>query len=141
MPSKKPERMGFRQLITYVQVGKKKEVEAVDKKRYEKVENWLNKYASEDIKFEVQEKVNIKLDKHEKSAMSELKKILERKEVNESKLHDEFSNICEKAGINNKDFFEVVYKIILNKKKGPRLNQLIIGIGKDKVIKLLNQVI
>ena len=76
-----PKRMSFRHLITLVQSGK--EVKGNLKKRAEKVKNWLEKYAGEDMKFKVQEKVSVKLNKKEKEALEELKKILKKKNFTE----------------------------------------------------------
>tara|TARA_Y100000310_G_scaffold344631_1_gene458428 strand:- start:2200 stop:3687 length:1488 start_codon:yes stop_codon:yes gene_type:complete len=140
IPKKQPKRLGFRNLITYVQAGKVKDLKEIDKKRAEKVGNWLNKYAPEDVKFEVQDKINVKLNSKEKLAMKELKKVLEKKSMNEKKLVDEIYGISERAGISSKDFFSISYRVILNKEKGPRLAQLILGVGKGKIIKLLNQI-
>jgi len=51
-----------------------------------------------------------------------------------------FHNICDGIGIPPKEFFETAYEIIIKKPKGPRLATLILSIGKEKIIKLLNQI-
>ncbi len=137
---KQPERISFRHLITLVQVGKTKDLNGLGKKRAEKVRNWLEKYASEDMNFEVQDKLKIKLSGKDKDAMLELKKSLERQNYIEDELFTEFYNICEKVGTKNTDFFRIAYLIIIGKEKGPRLASLILAIGKEKVIKLLEQI-
>lgn len=136
---KKPNRMGFRNLIAYVQTNTLNKLSKENKLRALKVSNWLSKYAPEDIKFEVQNKIKIKLSEKEKVALKELKKSLKKK-LNEKELFNEFKNIAEKSNLEIKDFFKICYKVIINKERGPRLNALIIGIGKEKIIKLLNQV-
>ncbi len=137
---KKPARIGFRHLITIVQSGKMKELKGEVKQRAEKVKNWLEKYAGEDMKFEVQEKVKVKLNKKEKEALINLREVLKEKDYDEKELFNKFYEICKNVDISNKDFFEVAYRVIINKKKGPRLAGLILDIGKDKIIKLLNQI-
>ena len=137
---KKPVRAGFRHLITSVQSGKVSELNSVDKKRAEKVKNWLEKYAGEDMKFELQEKIKVKLNSKEKKALIELRKVLEKKNYTEKQLYNQFYEICEKMGIKGKEFFSVAYRVIIGKERGPRLAALILSVGKDKIIKLLKQI-
>jgi len=138
----KPERTSFRHLITLVQIGKTKDLNKQNKIRAEKVSNWLDEYAGEDMKFEVQIKINedISLGNNQKKALIKLKQVLQRKNLTEEKLFNEFYNICQDAGIKNTEFFEGAYNVILNKNRGPRLASLILSIGKEKIIKLLEQV-
>ncbi|MCK5149790.1 lysine--tRNA ligase [Candidatus Pacearchaeota archaeon] len=140
LSNKKPEKISFRHLISFVQTGKINELNKDSKKRAEKVKNWLKKYAGEDMKFEVQKKVSVKLNKKEKEALIELRKILEKKDYNEKELFNEFYEICKKVDIKNIEFFDATYRVLINKKKGPRLASLILNVGKDKIIKLLNQI-
>ena len=135
----KPKRESFRHLITLVQSGKMNELKGVVKVRAEKVKNWLEKYAGDDMKFEVQTKVTAKLNKKEKEALILLREVLKHN-LNEADLFNRFYEICQKVDISNKEFFAAAYKVIINKHKGPRLTALILDIGKEKVIKLLNQV-
>jgi lysyl-tRNA synthetase, class I len=134
---KKPERIGFRHLITYVQLKKQKQLNKESRERAEKVKNWLDKYAEDDMKFTIAKEFKAKINRKQKEALKELKKSLEKKNYTEKELFNEFYNICEKVGIKNTDFFDAAYKTLINKKKGPRLASLIL-IGKEEIIKLLN---
>ncbi len=136
---KKPEKMGFKHLIALIQTGKTKNLNPESKKRAEKVKNWLEKHAGEDMKFEIQDKIKIKLSKPQKQALIALKESLAVKDFTEDKLYNEFYNICEAVGIDEKDFFQTAYTIIIGKTRGPRLASLILSVGKDKIIKLLNK--
>ncbi len=139
VPKKKPERGGFKHLITMVQIGKTKELNNCDKIRAERVAVWLDKYAGEDMKFEVQKKIDGKFSKTEKSALVALKNILKEKKYSEDKeLFNKFYEICERVGLSNVEFFDVVYRVIIKKNKGPRLASLIRFIGQKKIIKLLD---
>ncbi len=131
---KKPEKESFRHLMTLVQIEKAKG------KRAEKVKNWLEKYAGEDFKFEVQEKIKIKLDKKQKQALKALKESLAVKDFTEDELYNEFYDICKAVDIDVKEFFQGAYEVIIGKIKGPRLAALILSVGKEKIIKLLNQI-
>ncbi|MFC1710712.1 lysine--tRNA ligase [Nanoarchaeota archaeon] len=142
VPKKKPEKISFRHLVTLVQTGKIKTLKGDDKKRAEKVENWLEKYAGEDMKFSIQEVIpkKLKLGAKQKIALIELRGALESKKWKEEDLFNEFYEICKKTGLENTEFFQIAYNIIIDKNKGPRLATLILAIGQDKIIKLLDQV-
>ena len=137
---KKPERIGFRHLVTLVQTGKIKDLKGANKLRAEKAKNWIGRYAPDEFKFELRNKVETKLTKKQREAMISLKESLKSKKINEDDLLNEFYNISNATEINVKEFFETAYVILTGKRKGPRLANLIFAIGKDKVIKLLEQI-
>ena len=136
----KPEKENFRHLITLVQTKKIKDLNKENKIRAEKVSNWIDKYAGEDMKFSIKNKIDFNLTKKEKEAMILLKEVLTNKKLNEDQLFNEFYNICKSVEINNKEFFETAYLIIIGKRRGPRLTNLIVSVGKEKIIKLLEQI-
>lgn len=136
----KPEKTGFRHLITIIQTGKLKELNKESKARAEKVKNWLDKYAGEDMQFEVQEKIKLELSEPEKQAMIALKEFLSEGRWTEEELFNEFYEICDAIGIKNSDFFKIAYEIIIGKTRGPRLASLILTIGQDKIIELLDKI-
>ena len=136
----RPGKIGFRHLITLIQVGKTQELTEKTQTRAEKVKNWIEKYAPEEFKFEVVKKVSVRLDKKQKQALIALKESLSVKDISEDELFNEFYNICEAVGLENKEFFEGAYMTLIGKVKGPRLAALILAIGKDKVIKLLGKI-
>ena len=139
MGKKKSEKNSFRHLITLIQSGQINNLKTKDKVRAEKVKNWLDKYAGEDMKFEFQEKINIKLNEKQKKILKDLKNALE-KDVSEEKLFNEFYEIINKNKIKGPEFFELSYRVIINKEKGPRLAGLILALGREKVRKLLEQI-
>ncbi len=136
----KPKKTSFRHLITLIQIGKVKSLDNESKKRSEKVKNWLDKYASNDMKFEIQEKVDVKLTEKEKQVLIALKESLAVKDFNEDELFNEFYNLSKGFGMKTKEFFEISYRVLINKSKGPRLASLILAVGKEKIIKLLEQI-
>ena len=133
----KPEKTSFRHLISLVQIGRLNDLNKESKIRAEKVKNWLEKYAGEDMKFKIQGKINVKLNAKEKSALIKLKDVLKKKKYTEESLFNEFYKICEESNIKNTEFFDAAYRVIINKSKGPRLATLILTVGQDKIIKLL----
>jgi lysyl-tRNA synthetase class 1 len=137
---KKPDKISFRHLATLIQAGKIGGLNKETKIRAEKVKNWLDKYAGDDMKFDIQSKIKIKLDKKQKQALNSLKELLELKDYNEDELSIEIYNICKAVEIDAKEFFQGAYEILIGKTRGPRLASLIIAVGKEKVINLLNQI-
>jgi lysyl-tRNA synthetase class 1 len=129
----KPEKVGFKHLITLVQIGKGKG------ERAKKVKAWLKQYAPEEFKFKVIEKISTSLDKKQKQALVTLKESLAVKDFTEDELFNEFYDICKAVNLSNKEFFEGAYMTIIGKAKGPRLASLILAVGKEKIIKLLGQ--
>ena len=141
VPKKKPEREGFRHLVSLVQIAKLDSLNEESSKRAEKVKNWVEKYADEDIKFEVKTEVKDKFNANEKKALQSLVKILEEKEYStEKELFSRFYEILEETGMKNTEFFNLVYTVIIGKTKGPRLASLILIAGQEKIVKLLKTV-
>ena len=136
----KPDKISFRHMITLVQTGKAEKLKGANKIRAEKVANWLENYAGDDMTFEIQEEIKIDLNENEKKALNLLKEVLKKKNLDEDKLLNGFYGIAEEAEIEPKDFFGVAYGVIIGKSKGPRLASLILTVGKDKIIKLLDKI-
>ena len=71
-------------------------------------------------------KIKTKLNNSEKKALIELKKSLKKKNYTEEQLFNEFYSICQKTSIKNTEFFDAAYRVIIGKRKGPRLASLIL---------------
>ena len=140
IPKKKPKKISFRHLTTLVQLDKNKEINKDSKERAEKVKNWLKKHSGEDMKFEIQEKLKFPFEGKEKEALIDLRERLKTKDFNTEELFNEFYDICQKNDIKNTDFFRASYQAIIGKEKGPRLAEFIALVGKEKIIKLLEQI-
>jgi len=112
------------------------------KTRAKCVINWLEKHAPDNMKFKVQSKVTKKtinsLTKKSKLALLDIAKYL-KKETDEHKLYEQIYNISKKYDIKPNELFKSAYMVLINKTRGPRLSPFILEIGKQKVIKLLQQ--
>ncbi|MBI2106207.1 lysine--tRNA ligase [Candidatus Woesearchaeota archaeon] len=144
--SKKPERIGFRHMTMLVQIYDDLKKISKDKKILERAQcarNWIEKYAPEEFKFKIHEKISKEilklLDKKQKDSLKLLKEILEKKRFDEKSLFNEFYEICKTTEISNVDFFRGAYLALIGKEKGPRLASFILAIGKEKVVKLLKE--
>ena len=91
------------------------------------------------MRFKIQDKLKFSFTGKEKDSLIELKKVLKAKDFTSEELFNEFYGICQKFDIKNTEFFRAAYQAIIGKEKGPRLAEFILEIGKDKVIKILNQ--
>ncbi|MBI2656601.1 lysine--tRNA ligase [Candidatus Woesearchaeota archaeon] len=110
--------------------------------RLHKAKIWLKKYAPDEVKFELQKSVskNIELAAKEKEALHAVAKLLKEREYNEKSLFEEFYSVSNRLGLKPQEFFKAAYKVLLNKERGPKLAPFIIALGKEKVIKLFEQI-
>ncbi len=86
--------------------------------------------------FLKQERIEVKLTAGEKTAIKDLIEII-KKERDGEKLQTKIFNMAKANEIKPKKFFKVLYQILLNSNKGPRLGPYIVDIGKIEVIKKL----
>ena len=110
--------------------------------RLHKAKVWLKKYAPNELKFEVQKHIakNIELKGNEIEALHTIARLLKEKGYNEKSLFEEFYNVSKSLEINPGDFFKAAYKVLLNKERGPKLAPFIIALGKEKVVRLFEEV-
>ena len=119
----------------------KKEVTSKEDKeklqvRIQCAKNWLDKYAPEEFKFEVNKSLPT-LTKKEKEIVKAIKEKIS-KAKNEKQLHESFYEIAEQQKVETKELFQTAYKALINKEKGPRLANFIFTIGKKEVMKLFS---
>ncbi|MFQ6009679.1 MAG: lysine--tRNA ligase [Candidatus Aenigmatarchaeota archaeon] len=102
--------------------------------------NWIDKYAPEEYKFTVNEKVpDVSLMDAQKSAVRELGARLEEAK-DEAEMVNIFNELTKKHGLTTGEFFKACYLILLSKERGPRLAPFIMAIGKERVAKLFKSV-
>jgi len=99
------------------------------KKRFAYAENWFNDFVKP-------EEVEVELSKDEKSAIKELIEEIE-KEKDGEKLQNRIFEVAKSHKIKPTKFFKLIYRIILNQNRGPRLGPYIIQRGRGEIIKLL----
>lgn len=111
--------------------------------RAECAKNWLEKYAPEDFKFSLQEKVSPevrkKLSEKQKQALHKVAEALKKKKWDDKELHEEFYIIIENSGLEIGEFFKAAYNVLINKDKGPKLAAFLIEIG-DTAKKLFESI-
>ncbi len=108
------------------------------KTRIKCAKNWLEKYAPEEFKYSINNKTpKISISKKYKEAFKELVILLKKKKYTEKQLHDQFYSLIEKHNLNNKEFFEYSYRILISKNKGPKLARFVLDL-KNKAIELFS---
>ena len=91
-------------------------------------------YADE---FDEQEKVDIQIDEITKKALKELAGVLAAEEEPED-LQNTIYQIAKKNNVQPKDFFKILYQIILSTTRGPKIGPFIADIGRKKVAQTLS---
>ena len=153
-PAKLPYQPGFRHLTTVLQTRGLDVEKAVGfferelkdefdkerlRKRAECARNWLEKYAPEEFRFSVQEKITADLEEKERKVLQLLGEKLRQREWTDVELHEEIYILCKNEGLDTKDFFKAAYQALIAKEKGPRLAAFILEIGKEKVADLFGK--
>ncbi|MBI2668586.1 lysine--tRNA ligase [Candidatus Woesearchaeota archaeon] len=152
IPKTMPYQPGFRHLTTVLQMSRMDLKKAVayfekelkhehDQKRLHTralcAKHWLEKYAPEEFKFTVQEKCLAALTAEEKKILHELADRLRQREWTDKDLHEEIYILCRNHAMPPKDFFQLAYRVLINKERGPRLAAFIVEMGRERVAQLL----
>jgi len=104
--------------------------------------NWLNSYAPESIKFNIQENVPKSALSLDDDLKEGLKRISERlsDELSGEDIHNLIYQTAEEMGIKVSKLFESIYIALLDKRSGPRAGLFIKTIGIDFVKKRFKEV-
>ena len=86
------------------------------------INGWLDEYAPESVKFIIQDEApTIDFDEEELQRIKHLEDKMSEIEWKPENIHDAFYDLQEKNQIPAKDYFKIMYNVILGKDKGPRL--------------------
>ncbi|MEA2054121.1 MAG: lysine--tRNA ligase [Candidatus Thermoplasmatota archaeon] len=156
---KMPQQVPYRHLVTLVQIAKDwKGVHDILKRngeigrldeyeekrlmdRLEKVRYWLDNFAPEQVKFEVRKELPEIEVTGEKKFFSRLRKKFEGVEWNAEEIHKAIYEAAEEEGMPAGDAFQYLYQIILGQNKGPRAGYFIHSLGKEFMMKRLDEAI
>ncbi|HLC71679.1 MAG TPA: lysine--tRNA ligase [Candidatus Nanoarchaeia archaeon] len=156
LPKIIPYQAGFRHLTTLLQIYSldvkktiayfKKELKNAHdtkrlKKRVECAKNWLEKYAPEEFKFTIQDTCQVSVTPEQNKILHRLAEKLLQREWTDVELHEEIYILCKNINIPPPEFFKIAYQVLINKERGPRLAAFILAVGKEKVARLLKNLI
>jgi lysyl-tRNA synthetase class 1 len=103
--------------------------------------NWINAYAPDSFRFSLrpEDAEPIPVSPIERKAIRTLKEaiISSFEHYDEKSLSEYFYAIAEKEGIEPKQLYKIMYRVLIGKEMGPRLASFILTIGKQRIIKLL----
>lgn len=117
------------------------EIEEIER-RIDVAREWLDKYAPEEVKFSVQEKMPAaELNESQKQFLTAILKKLERLEKwDGQEIHTLIHEIKNELSMNPKEAFSAIYRIFLDKDSGPQAGWLLSSLDRDFVLKRLREV-
>ncbi len=102
------------------------------------IKNWIQNYAPESVVFEIQkEKPEINFNDEQRKYIKLLSEKLKEIEWTPETIHNSFYDLQEKNQIPAKNFFKIMYNILLDKERGPRLGFFLATIDKQFIIERL----
>lgn len=106
-------------------------------------ERWLAEFAPEDFRFRMKtaESERVEVTPSEAAAIRGLSELLKQEwdSLSDKSLAEELYRVSRDAGVEPKDFFVVMYKVLIGKEKGPRLAAFIRTVGQERVLALLER--
>ena len=107
-------------------------------KRIECIKGWLKNQAPESVKFEIQAKPPThNFNDKDIEIITNLKRKIVSVKWNPEAIHNAFYELQESYNIPAKEYFRIMYLILLGKEKGPRLGFFLATINRDFVVKRL----
>ncbi|GAG24133.1 unnamed protein product, partial [marine sediment metagenome] len=161
IPKTLPYQLPYRHLVTLIQIGKnwddvkkillrtrqipkdlKKEDEKHLKQRTEHVRYWLDNFAPDMMKFEVQKKMpKIILSKEQKEFLLSMQKEITTITWEPEEIHNTIYEISKEKDIQIKTAFKTLYQITLGQEKGPRAGYFLSTLDKKFVVERITEAI
>jgi len=102
------------------------------------INHWIQSYAPESVVFEIhKEKPQIDFDDEQKKYIKLMIEKLKEIEWTPESIHNSFYDLQEKNQIPAKNFFKIMYNILLDKERGPRLGFFLATMDKQFIIERL----
>jgi len=102
------------------------------------IKQWIRNYAPDSVVFEIQkEKPEINFDDEQKKYIKLISKKLKEIKWTPENIHNSFYELQENNQIPAKNFFKIMYNVLLNKERGPRLGFFLATMDKKFIIERL----
>lgn len=105
--------------------------------------NWITKFAPEDFRYTLRAPgtAPVALTEPERKAVSLLFEELSVRFAghDEKSLSEAIYRIAGEAGLDAKEFFTAMYRVLVGKERGPRLSGFLLTIGRDRVLEILSE--
>lgn len=107
---------------------------------------WVSLYAPENYKIKVSDKVDEEakksLTESQKEVIRRILNLMREKELSEIELQNSIFNIIKSVeNVSVKEGFETIYRVIINKKFGPRLGSFLLALDKEWLLNRLESAI
>lgn len=103
--------------------------------------NWITRFAPEDFRYTLRtpQSEPIPVDEACRKAIVLLAQELSTRfsDHDEKSLSESIYRVAGEAGVDPKEFFTVMYRVLVGKERGPRLAGFILTIGRDRMLELL----
>ena len=103
--------------------------------------NWITSFAPEDFRFELASggEVSVDLAAEEHAALAAIRDEVRDRltDHDEKSLQNRIYEIAEECGVDKKQLFLVMYRVLIGKERGPRLGGFLITIGAERVQAIL----
>lgn len=106
--------------------------------------NWISTFAPEDFRFTLVDPARtapLPLSKEEGEAVRLLRTLVEEKldQLAEKEVQDGIYGIARETGLEPKDLFTTLYRILVQKDQGPRLGGFFKTLGRERVLAILRR--
>lgn len=107
----------------------------------EYIKNWLEKFAPERYKFEVQKKIpKINLNDRQKKFLEKILSVMKSKNLDGAALHQQIHDIKQNFNLHPREAFSAIYLVFLGKDSGPQAGWFLASLDRDFVIKRLGAI-
>lgn len=105
--------------------------------------NWITKYAPEEFRWALQNEGDplVEVTDSERQALRDFRRYTEEHldECSEKEFSEYIYKAAADNGLENPDFFRIVYLALIGKEKGPKLAGFVKVCGRDKVVEILSR--
>ena len=104
---------------------------------------WITNFAPEEFRFSLSDENSepVSVSDDERKALRDLSSYIEQylDNLSEKEFSAYIYKACADNGIENADFFRIVYKVLIGKEKGPKLAGFLKACSKEKLVNILSR--
>jgi lysyl-tRNA synthetase class 1 len=144
-----PETIGYRHLLTLIQIYRKEDEllkalrrngyqgDSIGKRMKQRIvtlNNWLDVYAPDEIKFRLQPlETKVNLDETQRGVLNEFSRKMDSSPWEPESLHNLIYEIISERKVKPQDGFSAFYRVLINKERGPRLGYFLSNLEREFV--------
>jgi lysyl-tRNA synthetase class 1 len=109
--------------------------------RLERAKNWAREYAPEDYVYQINYEAEGDFDQNQLEALELLKERIEEGYEDQDDFDSKIFEAKKDSELGTGAFFNTSYQALLNREQGPRLSRLIMSIGDEKAVEIIEDII